>query len=421
MALVSQTQARSRHRCHRLALAALALGLALPQAPASPDEPGGITFIETRRDHNRRVLRIAWEWVNSHYHDATFNGLDWEAALTSITPSAEQAGDEEELYTILKKMVGQLRDPHSLITSPREVREQGRARRSVLGFVSRPGAAESDPWTVVGIVPESPAAAVGIQAGWQLLACDGRPPAEVLGGGRTLEPGRALRCEFADERHQLRTAHLVPAEVPSPVVREARLLSGDRLYLRFDEFESGSTAWIREQLQLHPDASGLVLDLRYNPGGELSALAEIAGEFFAEPVVLGHLIGRSDTPEPLLSRRSRQPAALHTRIAVLVSEESMSCAEILAAVFQRQGRAVVLGSRTAGKVLGTVGIPLPGGGELQLSVWDFRLADGTRLERRGVTPDIALTPASREPVQILAAGIHAAVTALGARPPTTAN
>lgn len=371
-----------------------------------------VTIVETRRDHNRRVFNTAWEWVHSHYYDRTFHGIDWEAVRAEYVATAENADSEEAVYAAIKAMVSRLDDHHSQVLSPSEVREQGHTQRTLLGFVSRPSVDTAEKWTIVGVMPGSPAESAGVQAGWTLSACDGLPPAQVLGAGKPLEPGRPVQCEFSDEQAQIHTLVIAPAEVGTRVIREARLLEGGRLYLRFDEFDTDSAPWIREQLRAHAGAAGVILDLRFNPGGEVGVLEEIAGEFFTEPVTLGHLIPRDGGAEPILSHRAEDAATVSGPIAVLVSGESMSCAEILAGALQYHGRATVLGTQTAGMVLGTVGIPLPGGGELQLSVWDYRTPDDRRLEHVGVQPDIALSGVLGDPRAGLTAGIRAAAMAL---------
>jgi len=395
-----------------LLAALLATPTVLPTAMSAAPEVRTVTIVETRRDHNLRVFATAWEWVNSHYYDAGFNGCDWTVARANHLAAVEDAGDEEELYAVIKRMVAELGDHHSQVMSPEEVRAQGHVQRSLLGFVSRPAPDAAEKWTIVGVMPGSPAAGAGVKAGWTLARCDGLPPAEVLGGGRTLEAGRAVRCEFSDENEQPLTLTIAAGEVASRIIRESRILDGGRLYLRFDEFDSGSALWVREQLRAHAGATGLVLDLRFNPGGEISVLEEIAGEFLDDGTALGALVSRDGEATPLTVRRAGDAATVQGGIAVLVSSESMSCAEILAGALQHHRRALVLGSTTAGRVLGTVSIPLPGGGELQLSVWDYRTPSGGRLERIGVQPDIALGDPTRDLRASLTGGIQAALAAL---------
>jgi carboxyl-terminal processing protease len=399
----------SRRRLH-LACGALALlgllgGVAIP-AGADP-EVQTFVMVETRKEHNLRVFAITWEWVNSHYYDSTFNGVDWDAARATHLAEAEAAGDTDELYAVLARMVSRIGDMHTQVLSPREVRDQGGTHRALLGFVSRPVEDAADKWTIVGVMPGSPAAGAGVQPGWTLDACDGLPPAAVLGTGTPLEAGRAVLCEFSDESDQTHTLTIAAGTVASRAIRESRRLDGGQHYVRFDEFDSNTAAWLRGELHRHAGASGLVLDLRFNPGGEVGVLEEVAGEFFSETVELGSLVSRDGDSDTLVSRRAADAATVKGRVAVLVAAESMSCAEIFAGAMQHHRRAIVLGGRTAGMVLGSVGVPLPGGGELQLSVWDYRTPAGERIERVGVSPDITLDRSIE-----LAAGIDAAVSAL---------
>ena len=99
-------------------------------------------------------------------------------------------------------------------------------------------------------------------------------------------------------------------------------------------------------------------------------------------------------------------------VAVLVDGNSRSAAELTPAALQEARRAVVVGAPTAGAVLISQETRLPDGGRLSLSRADFVTSGGIRLEKRGVTPDVAapLTledrRAGRDP------GLEAAVAAL---------
>jgi carboxyl-terminal processing protease len=99
-------------------------------------------------------------------------------------------------------------------------------------------------------------------------------------------------------------------------------------------------------------------------------------------------------------------------VVVLVDGNSRSAAELTPAALQEARRAVVVGAPTAGAVLISQETRLPDGGRLSLSRADFVTSGGVRLEKRGVTPDVAapVTPedrlAGRDP------GLDAALAAL---------
>lgn len=141
---------------------------------------------------------------------------------------------------------------------------------------------------------------------------------------------------------------------------------------------------------------GLVFDIRYNGGGSLEEVVEIAGLFIPKgPIVQ---VKRSDGQ--MRVHEDRDPSVLYDGpLVILVNELSASASEILAAAMQDYGRAVIVGSnKTFGK--GTVQqfIPLDQRtfspdeyGALKLTIQKFYRISGGSTQLKGVTPDIVLT------------------------------
>lgn len=141
---------------------------------------------------------------------------------------------------------------------------------------------------------------------------------------------------------------------------------------------------------------GLVFDIRYNGGGSLEEVVEIAGLFIPKgPIVQ---VRRSDGQ--LRVHEDRDPSVLYDGpLVIMVNELSASASEILAAAMQDYGRAVVVGSnKTFGK--GTVQQFIPVDqrtfspdeyGSLKLTIQKFYRISGGSTQLRGVTPDIVLT------------------------------
>lgn len=141
---------------------------------------------------------------------------------------------------------------------------------------------------------------------------------------------------------------------------------------------------------------GLVFDIRYNGGGSLEEVVEIAGLFIPKgPIVQ---VRRSDGQ--MRVHEDRDPSVLYDGpLVIMVNELSASASEILAAAMQDYGRAVVVGSnKTFGK--GTVQqfIPLDQKtfspdeyGALKLTIQKFYRISGGSTQLRGVTPDIVMT------------------------------
>lgn len=379
-----------------LALAALLLGgcATIPPPAAalnylSPAAPGAPA---KRAVFNARVYDQAADWIARRYYDPACNGADWPAARARHRPAALNATSDAELYAALNALLGELRDEHTRALSPQEVAQFRRRQSNLLGFRTGPGADRPGARRILAVFPGSPAALAGVQPGWILVTADDRPPGDVLGLGK-LADGQLVRCDFLDAlgrplRLELRARRLV-----YPPVRDARRLAGDVLLLSFDSFDLPAARWLRAELKRHPPTGGLILDLRDNVGGEARALAAILAEIFPSRAAIGRVRARGET-RTAPRRSPRHPAAAHYAgpLAVLVSDYSASAAEILAAVVQHERRGTIVGASTPGNVLVCVRWPLPGGGELQLSVYDYIGPDGRRLEGRGVTPDLAVPP-----------------------------
>ncbi len=378
-----------------LLAAFLCAGCAVLPPPAAVLNYAGSSTPSTaaRPAFNARVFDQAADWIARRYYDKTLNGADWAAARARHRPAVLAATSDTELYAALNALLAELHDQHTHALSPREV-EQFRERRGVLlGFRTGPAADPAGARRILAVFPASPAALAGVRPGWTLLTADGRPPGDVLGLGKLAE-NQLVRCDFFDTAGQPVRLEIRARRLSYPPVRDASRLPGDVLLLAFDTFDLPAARWLRGELKRQPPAGGLILDLRTNTGGEARALAAILAEIFPSQVDIGRTRSRSDSEAaPRRSPRHSRAAHYSGPLAVLVSDGSASAAEILAAVIQHQQRGSVVGTATPGNVLICVRWPLPGGGELQLSVYDFIGPDGHRLEGRGVTPDLTIAPA----------------------------
>ncbi len=180
---------------------------------------------------------------------------------------------------------------------------------------------------------------------------------------------------------------------------------GENLYLKISAFNNFTKDEIVKALGEHPQAKGLILDLRASPGGQLSAAVEIADLFLDEGIVAA-VRGRN-ADEITYYNAADGDIASGRPMVVLIDGETASAAEILAAALQEQGRAKIVGTRSFGK--GTIQnlIKLPNGGTLALSSAYFYTPSGKKLSGEGIVPDVCTfeMPESKDARKLIAAGV----------------
>src|SRR5260370_32613410 len=84
------------------------------------------------------------------------------------------------------------------------------------------------------------------------------------------------------------------------------------------------------------------------------------------------------------------PQPFHGRTVVLINEHSDGAAEMVASFAKENHLATLVGTRTAGEVLGGANFKLPGGYVLRMTVAGWYTWDGECIEGKGVEPDVAL-------------------------------
>jgi len=338
-----------------------------------------------RAAKNLRVFDAVWDLVNRKHYEPQTHGVDWEAAAAKYAPLAAVAPDERTLYRTINDMLEVLHDSHTHALTPAEAIERRTHERARTGFsLTRVG----EEWVVADVLPKSPAARAGVMPGWVVLTHDGTR----LGDHPDFHPkeGQAVAWEFLDQ-HNLHVKVTLKAKVLSTAgLQVDRVLDHGVVYLRFDEFDTVDRRWLGDQLRAHARAPAVIIDLRRNPGGDTGSLGISIGEFFDHRVDCGTFVTRSGART---MKRSFELGSAHYRgrVVVLVDRNSASSAEIFAAVLKDQGRATIVGRKTAGAVLASWFFRLPGGGELQLSEADYIAPNGRRIESNGVEPDVVVT------------------------------
>jgi carboxyl-terminal processing protease len=170
-------------------------------------------------------------------------------------------------------------------------------------------------------------------------------------------------------------------------------------YARLTNFTKTTTDELESALEAmnQQGARGLVLDLRYNPGGLLTAATDVADKFLSEGTIVSTRSDRNLPQQPAVEAR-RETSDYDLPMVVLVNQYSASASEIVSGALQDQNRATVVGERTFGK--GSVQMLFPIGlrrtAALKLTTSHYYLPSGRLIHREenstgwGVDPDIII-------------------------------
>jgi carboxyl-terminal processing protease len=174
----------------------------------------------------------------------------------------------------------------------------------------------------------------------------------------------------------------------------ARILEPSYGYIKISSFQERTGIDVRERLaELREEGdgaalSGLILDLRDNPGGLLNQAVEVADQWLKDGLVV-YTQGRDETQRIEYNATSRILESDYP-LVVLVNEGTASASEIVAGALQDHHRAIVLGISTFGKGSVQTVYPLEGGAGLRLTTALYYTPSGRSIQEVGIKPDLVV-------------------------------
>jgi carboxyl-terminal processing protease len=162
------------------------------------------------------------------------------------------------------------------------------------------------------------------------------------------------------------------------------------LYVRVTNFDKNVVRKVKEALSKNLKVSGIILDLRNNPGGLLNQAVGLTDLFVSQGVIVSQK-GRDET------QNSEYKATMEGTIediplTVLVNGGSASASEIVSGALQDHKRAVIIGEKTFGKGSVQIILPIDESEALRLTIARYYLPSGRTIQAVGVTPDIVVYP-----------------------------
>jgi carboxyl-terminal processing protease len=287
-------------------------------------------------------------------------------------------------------MVSSLGDPYTIYFDPaqyKKLQETYQGKYTGIGiYVSFSTGGYP---TITGTVPGSPAAAAGLKAHDQIIKVGDRDVKGLTADQATalIQGPEGSRVTLTIQRDgEPMTFTITRAQIQVPTVLSATV--GDRvLYVRIYQFGSGTSSEFTTALKRGlPGSRGVILDLRGDPGGFITAADDVITQFVASGETF-ETHGRDGVDRHHVGSQHEAP---NVPLVVLVDAGSASASEIVAGSLQVHQRAKLVGTTTFGKGSVQEDFVLSDGSDIHLTVERWYLPNGETIDHKGLTPDVAV-------------------------------
>lgn len=310
----------------------------------------------------------------------------------------EKVDDKKLVEGAISGMLAAL-DPHSSYLPPDFFKEMNIEISGSFGGLGLEVNISDGRLTVIAPIDDTPAYRAGIKAGDFIWKIDGRPTQDlnITEAVKRMRGPKGTRVTLSILRKNVSKplAFNLVRDIIKTKSMKARALEPGYGYIRISHFQERTGAEFAAALQtLRKEnggtLSGLVIDLRNNPGGLLEPAVSVAGRFIdrkAENGLVVYTKGREASSRMTLTtgmddKEPRYP------VVVLINGGSASASEIVAGALQDHKRAIIMGTQSFGKGSVQTVFTLPGGAGLKLTTARYYTPKGRSIQAKGITPDI---------------------------------
>jgi len=300
-------------------------------------------------------------------------------------------------YGAISGMVDALGDTgHSRFLSPQAVKSENSYTSGQFEGIGAEVQTKDGQTVIVAPIPGSPAEKAGVQSGDIITKVDGTDvsglPLETVVGKILGPAGTQVEITLENPNtKQSRTLTITRARISIQNVVWSMVPGTTIADVQVAGFSSGVTGKLRDALTAAQaqGATGVILDLRNDPGGLLNESVGVASQFLKSGVVL-----QEKDAQGKVNNINVQPggAATDIPLIVLINQGTASASEIVAGALQDAQRATLIGETTfgTGTVLDT--FSLPDNSALLLATREWLTPKGRVIWHKGIAPDQTITP-----------------------------
>ena len=309
--------------------------------------------------------------------------------------------DQELIESAINGMLTSL-DPHSSFLNKKNYSDMKVQTKGQFGGLGIQVTMENGYVKVISPIDDTPAFRAGVKAGDLVTHIDSESvlgltlseAVEKMRGPVNTNIGLTIRRNGEEKPLEISITRAI-IKVQSVKYRA----EGKAAYIRITSFNEQTEKGLKRGLEklteeLGDKMTGVVLDLRSNPGGLLDQAVLVSDAFLNQ----GEIVSTRGRDNENVQRFSARDGDMSNGmpVVVLINGGSASASEIVAGALQDHKRAIILGTKSFGKGSVQTIMPLSGGTAMRLTTSLYYTPSGRSIQKTGITPDIEVLPARVE-------------------------
>ena len=342
---------------------------------------------ETNIEPEKLYYKV-WELIKKDYVDQTFNGQDWDIWKNRYKDKLKNLDDA---HKAIETMLASLGDRYTRFLNKKDFDDEKQAINAKLtGIGIQIGLDKSQRLIVIAPIEGTPAYRAGLQPSDEITEINGVPTKGISVEDAATQikgpVGTQVTLTILRGKENLKRI-ITRAEIPIKAIAKghARIIKNNLGYIRLNSFISQeATKEMKEAIKQLTKASGLIIDLRDNPGGLLTNAIEISDMFLNDGVIVSTV----DRDGYIQSVTADNKVLTDKPIVILVNENSASASEIFSGALKDNQRARVVGFKTFGKGLVQGINKLDDGSGVNITIAKYLTPAKVDINQLGIKPDI---------------------------------
>ena len=304
------------------------------------------------------------------------------------------------IYGGIKGMLQEL-DPHSAFLNPEDYKEMRESTTGEFGGIGIEIAKKDNVITIISPIEDTPAWKAGIKSMDKIVKINDESTAEMdlqtAVSKMRGSPKTKVKITIMREGSQKPIDYNITREIIKIVSVKSVMLPDDYGYIRISTFNETTGPDLKKAVAKliketkNKKLSGMLLDLRNNPGGLLDQAVAVSDVFLDKGIIVS-VIGREKDKKVTEYAKPDGILPMDVPVVVLVNQASASAAEIVAGALQDNKRAVIIGQKTFGKGSVQTLVELDDKSAIKYTIARYYTPSGKSIQAKGIDPDVSVLP-----------------------------